>query len=135
MSGSGQRRQLAWHLLGLGRIIQTRPYQKPTCSKCRTTLGLLKERGADFDAINYYEKPLTVEELRRLIAKLGIAPRELLRKGEQVYRDLGLAKRELDDDELIRLMVENPDLIQRPIVVRGNKAVLGRPPENVEDLL
>jgi len=110
-------------------------YQKPTCSKCRTTLGLLKERGADFESINYYEKPLTVEELRKLIAKLGIAPRELLRKSEQVYRDLGLAKRELDDDELIRLMVENPDLIQRPIVVKGNKAVLGRPPENVEDLL
>ena len=110
-------------------------YQKPTCSKCRTTLGLLKERGADFDSINYYETPLTVEELRELVAKLGIPPRELLRKGEQVYRDLGLAKREIDDDELIRLMVENPDLIQRPIVVRGNKAVLARPPENVEELL
>jgi len=61
--------------------------------------------------------------------------RDLLRKGEQVYRDLKLGKRELSDDELIRLMVENPDLIQRPIVVRGNKAVLGRPPEKVEDLL
>ena len=110
-------------------------YQKPTCSKCRTTLGLLKERGVDFDAINYYETPLTFEELGELIAKLGIAPRELLRKDEQVYRDLGLAKRELADDELIRLMVENPDLIQRPIVVRGNRAVLGRRPETVEDLL
>ena len=70
-----------------------------------------------------------------LIDKLGIAPRDLLRKGEQVYRDLKLGKRELSDDELIRLMVENPDLIQRPIVVRGNKAVLGRPPENVDELL
>jgi arsenate reductase (glutaredoxin) len=58
-----------------------------------------------------------------------------LRKGEQVYRDLNLGKRELSDDELIAIMVENPDLIQRPIVVRGNKAVLGRPPENVQDLL
>ena len=109
-------------------------YQKPTCSKCRTTIGLLRDRGADFDSINYYEKPLTVEELRKLIGKLGIAPRELLRKGEQVYRDLGLAKRELTDDELIQLMVDNPDLIQRPIVVKGNKAVLGRPPENVDEL-
>jgi arsenate reductase (glutaredoxin) len=109
-------------------------YQKPTCSKCRTTIGMLRDRGADFDSINYYEKPLTVEELRKLIGKLGIAPRELLRKGEQVYRDLGLAKRELTDDELIQLMVENPDLIQRPIVVKGNKAVLGRPPENVDEL-
>ena len=110
-------------------------YQKPTCSKCRTTLGILRDRGADFEAINYYEKPLSVQELRKLIDKLGIAPRDLLRKGEQVYRDLGLAKRDLSDDELIRLMVENPDLIQRPIVVKGNKAVLGRPPENVDELL
>lgn len=76
-----------------------------------------------------------MEELRKLIDKLGIAPRDLLRKGEQVYRDLKLAKLELSDDELIRLMVENPDLIQRPIVVRGNKAVLGRPPEKVDELL
>lgn len=112
-----------------------RVYQKPTCSKCRTTLGILRDRGADFEAINYYENPLSVQELRKLIDKLGVAPRDLLRKGEQVYRDLGLAKRDLSDDELIRLMVENPDLIQRPIVVRGNKAVLGRPPENVDELL
>ena len=109
-------------------------YQKPTCSKCRTTIGMLRDRGADFDSINYYEKPLTVDELRKLIGKLGIAPRELLRKGEQVYRDLGLAKRELTDDELIQLMVDHPDLIQRPIVVKGDKAVLGRPPENVDEL-
>jgi arsenate reductase len=112
-----------------------RIYQKPTCSKCRTTIGLLKERGATFEAINYYENPLTFEELKKLIVKLGIAPRELLRKGEQVYRDLKLAHRELTDDELIKLMIENPDLIQRPIVVKGNKAVLGRPPENVDELL
>jgi len=110
-------------------------YQKPTCSKCRTTLGLLKERGASFEAVNYYENPLTFDELKKLIAKLGIAPRELLRKGEQVYRDLKLARSELTDDELIQLMVENPDLIQRPIVVRGNKAVLGRPPESIDELL
>ena len=114
---------------------QIKVYQKPTCSKCRTTLGILRERGVDFESINYYEKPLGVEELRDLIGKLGIAPRDLLRKGEQVYRDLNLAKLDLSDDELIRIMVENPDLIQRPIVVRGNKAVLARPPENVDELL
>ena len=70
-----------------------------------------------------------------MIHKLGISPRELLRKGEQAYRDLKLKDRELSDDELINIMVENPDLIQRPIVVRGEKAVLGRPPENVQELL
>jgi len=110
-------------------------YQKPTCSKCRETLGILKERGVQFDSINYYETPVSVEELRELINKLGISPRDLLRKGEQVYRDLELGKREVSDDELIKLMVENPDLIQRPIVVRGERAVLARPPENVCDLL
>ena len=110
-------------------------YQKPTCSKCRATLGILRDRGADFESINYYEQPLTVKELRTVIDRLGIAPRDLLRKGEQIYRDLGLAKPELSDEELIRLMVENPDLIQRPIVLKGDRAVVARPPENVEELL
>jgi arsenate reductase len=112
-----------------------RVYQKPTCSKCRATLGLLEECAVEFDSINYYEMPLSVEELRVLIGKLGISPRDLLRKGEKIYRDLKLGERELSDDELIKLMVENPDLMERPIVVRGDKAVLGRPPENIEKLL
>ena len=110
-------------------------YQKPTCTKCRQTLGILKDRGVEFESVNYYETPLNAAELRSLVKKLGISPRELLRKGEQVYRDLKLGQREVSDDELIKLMVENPDLIQRPIVVRGKKAVLARPPENVEELI
>ena len=110
-------------------------YQKPTCTKCRTTIGILKDRGVDFDSVNYYENPLTPVELRKLIDKLGIEPRDLLRKDEKIYRDLDLAHRQISDDELISVMVENPDLIQRPIVVKGDKAVLGRPPETVEDLL
>ena len=114
---------------------QIKIYQKPTCSKCREAIGILKDRGVDFEAINYYETPLDAERLRELIEQMGIAPRELLRKGEQVYRDLNLGKREVSDDELIRLMVEHPDLIQRPIVVRGNKAVLARPTENLKELL
>ena len=95
----------------------------------------MKDRGVEFDSVNYYETPLTVPELRDLVHKLGISPRELLRKGEQVYRELKLGQRDLTDDELIEIMVENPDLMQRPIVVRGKKAVLGRPPESVEDLI
>ena len=110
-------------------------YQKPTCTKCKSTLKILRDRKADFEAVNYYETPLAAGELRELIRKLRISPRELLRKDEQVYRELNLARREVSDDELIELMVANPDLIQRPIVVRGNKAVLGRPPESVEELL
>ena len=110
-------------------------YQKPTCSKCRMTLGILQERGVDFDSVNYYETPMNPDELRDVIKKLGISPRDILRKDEQVYKDLKLARRDLSDDELIQLMIENPDLIQRPIVVRGERAVLCRPPENVEELL
>lgn len=110
-------------------------YQKPTCSKSRAALGILNDRGIEFDSINYYETPLTVEELRGLIEKLGISPRDLLRKDEQAYRALKLNERDFSDDELITLMIENPDLMQRPIVVRGNRAVLGRPPENIESLL
>ncbi|HEX2239494.1 MAG TPA: arsenate reductase family protein [Gammaproteobacteria bacterium] len=110
-------------------------YQKPTCTKCRTALRLLKERGVEFDAINYYEQPLTTERLRELLGKLKLSPRDVLRKDEPIARKLEINKRDLSDDELITLMVKNPDLIQRPIVVRGNKAVLGRPPENIEALL
>ena len=110
-------------------------YQKPTCTKCRTTLRLLKERGAEFEAINYYEIPFTAAHLRGLLKKLALSPREILRKDEPVAKQLGIAKKDFSDEELIALMVKHPDLIQRPIVVHGDKAVLGRPPENVEKLL
>ncbi|HJQ26513.1 MAG TPA: arsenate reductase (glutaredoxin) [Blastocatellia bacterium] len=110
-------------------------YQKPTCTKCRQTLARLNECGVEFEAVNYYEMPLTEAELRKLVEKLGIPPRELLRKGEAIYRELELGKREVSDDELIRLMVKHPDLMQRPIVVRGDKAVLARPVENLDQLL
>jgi arsenate reductase len=79
--------------------------------------------------------PLGEGKLRELIKKMGLAPRELLRAGEAVYKELGLGKRELSDDEIIRLMVEHPDLLQRPIVERGDRAVLGRPIENLARLL
>lgn len=110
-------------------------YQKPTCSKCRETLSLLRDRGAEFESINYYETPLTEKDLSQLLKKLGLTARDILRKDEPIARDLGLAKKELSDKELIALMVKHPDLMQRPIVVGGDKAVLGRPPENVEKLL
>jgi arsenate reductase (glutaredoxin) len=110
-------------------------YQKPTCTKCRMTLGLLKERGVEFEAINYFETPLTEADLRGLLKKLGLSACDLLRKDEPIARQLGIGKKDLSDKELIALMAKHPDLIQRPIVVRGDKAVLGRPPENVERLL
>lgn len=110
-------------------------YQKPTCTKCRTTLRLLKEHGAEYEAINYFETRLTEADLRGLLKKLGLTATELLRKGEPVAKELGIGKKEFSDKELITLMAKHPDLIQRPIVVRGDQAVLGRPPENVEKLL
>ena len=89
----------------------------------------------DFEKVNYYLEPIGEAKLRELVKKMGVAPRELLRTGEAVYKELELGERELSDDELIRLMAEHPDLIQRPIVERGGRAVLGRPTERIRDLL
>ena len=110
-------------------------YQKPTCSKCRETLAILREAKANFVTIDYFANPLTVATIRRLVKKLGVRPRDLLRSGEEIYKRLELSKKEMTDDELIRIMVLYPDLIQRPIIEKGEQAVLGRPPENVKALL
>ena len=96
---------------------------------------LLRESGVDYDKINYYLEPLTAKQLSDLLRKMGMKPRELLRTSESIYRELGLAQKELSDDEVISLMVKHPDLIQRPIIERGERAVLGRPTENVNALL
>jgi arsenate reductase len=95
----------------------------------------LVEQGFDFTKVNYYIDPLTEDQLRELLKKMGLKPRELLRTSEPIYRELNLGKSELSDDEIVALMVKHPDLIQRPIVERGNRAVLGRPVDNVKSLL
>jgi arsenate reductase (glutaredoxin) len=110
-------------------------YEKPTCTKCREMDKLLRESGVDFRKVNYYFGPLSERNCARLIKKMGIKPRELLRTSESMYRELGLGKKEFSDNEIIALMVKHPDLIQRPIVERGDRAVLGRPTENVKVLL
>ncbi len=89
----------------------------------------------DFEKVNYHVEPIGEAKLRELIAKMGIAPRELLRTGEPAYKELELGKRDVSDDELIRLMAAHPELIQRPIVERGDRAVLARPVERVLELL
>ena len=96
---------------------------------------LLRESGVDFEKVNYYIKPLTRKKLTELVRKMKITPRDLLRTSEPVYRELGLAKGEFSDSEIIDLMIKHPDLIQRPIVERGTRAVLGRPTDNVKQLL
>src|SRR5882724_636216 len=110
-------------------------YEKPTCTKCREMDRFLRESNVDFSKINYYIEPFSGKKLRELIKKMGIKPRELLRTSEPIYRELGLGKKELSDDEIVSLMVKHPDLMQRPIVERGDHAVLGRPTEKVKALL
>ena len=110
-------------------------YEKPTCTTCRKTVALLKDRGVDFERVNYYVDPLPEDKLRDLLRKAGLRPRDVLREREDIYRELGLAGSERSDDELIRLMVEYPDLVQRPIAERGERAVLARPPERILELL
>jgi arsenate reductase len=110
-------------------------YHNPRCSKSRQTLQLLQERGVEPEVVLYLETPPDAATLRELLKKLGIEARELLRTGEDAYKELGLKDRDLAEDDLIRAMAEHPKLIQRPIVVKGDRAVLGRPPENVLGLL
>ena len=110
-------------------------YEKPTCTKCREMDRYLRDSNIDFTQVNYYLEPLSERKLRELIRKMEIKPRELLRTSEAIFRELELGKKELSDDEIISLMVKHPDLMQRPIVERGDRAVLGRPVENVRSLL
>ena len=96
---------------------------------------LLRESGISFEKVNYYIEPLSRKKLTELIRKMNLKPRDLLRKSEPIYKELGLAEDKFSDKELIELMIEHPDLLQRPIVERGERAVLGRPTENVKELL
>lgn len=96
---------------------------------------LLRESGVSFEKVNYYIEPLTKKKLVELLGKMKLKPRDILRTSEPIYRELGLGKGDFTDDEIVSLMVKHPDLIQRPIVERGKRAVLGRPTENVKELL
>src|SRR3954447_22008707 len=108
-------------------------YQKPTCTTCRQVHAALKESGVDFDAVNYYIDPIPKAKLVDLLKKLGMKPRALLRSNEDIYKKLQLGERELSDDQIIDLMVEHPDLIQRPIVENGPRAILARPAERLKE--
>jgi arsenate reductase len=106
----------------------------PSCSKCRTVQGILAERGVDADYVRYLEQTPTRAEIEAVLAMLGTAdPRAIMRTGEAIYKEFGLAG--ADRDALLGAMVTHPILIERPIVIRGDRAVVGRPPENVLDLL
>jgi arsenate reductase (glutaredoxin) len=110
-------------------------YEKPTCSTCRNLAALLDERGIDFERVDYHVDPLPAEKLRELVRKTGRPARELFRTREPVYAELGVDQREVSDDEAIELMATHPALMQRPVVERGDRAVLARPVERVLELL
>jgi arsenate reductase len=110
-------------------------YHNPRCSKSRATLQLLEARGLKPNIVDYVKTPPSAGELKAILKKLKLKPRELLRTGEPRYAELGLKDRDLSGDALIALMVENPILIERPIVIAGDKAAIGRPPETVLDIL
>lgn len=110
-------------------------YHNPRCSKSRQTLQLLEEKGISPEIVLYLETAPSASEIKDLLKKLGIGARDLLRKGEAEYKDNNLKDTSLSDEDLVAAMVEYPRLIERPIVVKGSKAVLGRPPENVLELI
>ena len=110
-------------------------YHNPRCSKSRQTLALIEEKGIHPKIVEYLKTPPSAAELKRILKRLGLKPRDLLRKGEPRYAELGLKDKDLADDALLALMVDNPILTERPIVVSGDDAALGRPPEAVLKIL
>jgi len=109
-------------------------YEKPTCTTCRKVAKALSEQGIDFEKVNYYIKPFSKSLLKSLLKKMGMKPSELLRKKDETYKELKSKIKELSEDEILDLMIGNPDLVQRPIVEKGNKAILARPPESIKGL-
>ncbi len=110
-------------------------YEKPSCTTCRKVYAILKASGVDFDAVNYFVDRIPPAKLKNLIQKMGISGKDLLRTTERRYQELGLDSRTLSDDEAIAIMAEHPELIQRPIVEKGDRAILARPAERIKDFL
>jgi arsenate reductase len=110
-------------------------YQKPTCTTCREVYAALKDSGVDFESVDYYTDPIPKAKLKELLQKMGITARELLRTREDIYKQLRIGERQLTESEILDLMVEHPDLIQRPIVEKGSRAILARPAERLKEIL
>lgn len=109
-------------------------YEKPTCTTCRNVSKLLIENGVDFEKVNYYIEPFTRPQLQSLMKKMKMRPSDLLRKNEQAYKDLKIKEKNFSEDRILELMIKHPDLVQRPIVEMGSKAILARPPEKILEL-
>ncbi|KAA1246131.1 arsenate reductase (glutaredoxin) [Aquimarina sp. RZ0] len=109
-------------------------YHNPRCSKSRQCLAILEEQKENIQIIKYLDTPFTTEKLKETIDLIGIKPLDLIRKNEIIWKD-NYKNKELTDEELISIMIQNPKLIERPIVIKNNKAIIGRPPEKVIDIL
>ena len=109
-------------------------FEKPTCTTCRNVTKALIEQGIDFEKVNYYVDPFSKEKLKSLLKKMKIKPVELIRTKESIYKELDIKNKNYSDEELIDLMVKYPDLVQRPIIEMGRKAILARPPEKIKEL-
>lgn len=109
-------------------------YEKPTCTTCRKAAKILIDNGVDFDKVNYYVKPFSKSKLQLLLKKMNMKPSEILRKKEKIYKDLKLDEKNYSEEQVLDLMIKYPDLVQRPIVEKGEKAILARPPEKINEL-
>jgi arsenate reductase len=110
-------------------------YEKPSCTTCRKLRALLTERGVSFESVDYHVTGIEDGELRELLCKAGVGPGELLRTREPLVNELGLDQPEVSDEQLVAQMVKHPQLLQRPIVVNGERALLARPVERALELL
>ncbi|MFA7419587.1 MAG: ArsC/Spx/MgsR family protein [Melioribacteraceae bacterium] len=109
-------------------------YEKPTCTTCRNVSKILIEKGIDFAKVNYYIEPFSKTKLSSLLKKMNMKPSELLRKNEEVYKSMKQQIANMSEGEILELMIENPDLVQRPIIEIGDKAILARPAEEIHKL-
>ena len=110
-------------------------YQKPTCSTCRQVVKLAEASGKAYEAINYYERPFTKAKLNELLKKGGMKAKEILRTKEDLYKSKKEEILKMKEDEIVGLMIQHPDLIQRPLVEKGKKVILARPPETLHEVL
>lgn len=110
-------------------------YEKPTCSKCRVAVALLDESGREFTRVRYHEDRLSEEKIAELVRKMGLRPHDIVRTKEATFRELGRKLSDLSDAEVVALLAQYPELIERPILEYGDRAVLGRPTENVAAFL
>jgi arsenate reductase len=110
-------------------------YHKQTCSKSRQALKYLQEKGVEFDVVKYYDTPLSKNKLKSLIKKMDMKPIELLRKKEKAYKEIDFKNKNYTNDQIIEFMIKDPSLMERPIIEKGDKAVVARPTERIDEVV